>query len=295
VATGLAQSRIAQLRHGALLYSGRGEYLSGVASFAAAAVEAGDPVLAACASPGLDLLRQRLNGHGSLATWADMRDIGVNPARLIDRIRLFTAQHRGRVIWCVHEPVWSDRSPEELREVIRHEALVNLALADVPVNVLCPYDKRLGTGLIDSVCRRRLKNDPVSSPPGVKIRASLTVRGLPTRKSARAAGPRPAPRTHREQFPMSATGGWTLLPRLPKRSPTATTWLASASSQPAECAGGGFPRTGWATWSSRSANWPLTRWSTPTAREPWPCGPPAAKSSARSTTTATSPIRWPDG
>jgi hypothetical protein len=37
--------------------------------------------------------------------------------------------------------------------VIRHEALVNLALAALPVNVLCPYDIQLGTGLITSVER----------------------------------------------------------------------------------------------------------------------------------------------
>jgi anti-sigma regulatory factor (Ser/Thr protein kinase) len=53
----------------------------------------------------------------------------------------------------VHEPAWPARTPEELREVIRHEALVNLALADVPMTVLCPYDIRLGTGLIASVER----------------------------------------------------------------------------------------------------------------------------------------------
>jgi anti-sigma regulatory factor (Ser/Thr protein kinase) len=82
-----------------------------------------------------------------------MRGIGLNPARLIDRICLFAGQHRGRAIWCVQEPAWPARSPEELREVIRHEALVNLALADVPVNVLCPYDMRLETGLIASVER----------------------------------------------------------------------------------------------------------------------------------------------
>jgi anti-sigma regulatory factor (Ser/Thr protein kinase) len=149
----LAQNRVAQLRHGALLYASLGEYVASVATLAETAAQAGDPVLVACARPALDLLRQRLNGHGDLVTWADMRDIGVNPARLIDRIQLFTGQHRGRVIWCVHEPAWPARSPEELREVIRHEALVNLALADVPVNVLCPYDKRLGTELIDSVQR----------------------------------------------------------------------------------------------------------------------------------------------
>jgi anti-sigma regulatory factor (Ser/Thr protein kinase) len=148
----LAQNRVSRLRHAALLYASPGEFAAGVARFAEAAAQAGDPVLVACAGPGLDFLRPRLNGHG-LVTWADMRGIGVNPARLIDWIQLFAGQHRGRVIWCVHEPAWPARSPEELREVIRHEALVNLALADVPVNVLCPYDKRLGTQLIASVQR----------------------------------------------------------------------------------------------------------------------------------------------
>jgi anti-sigma regulatory factor (Ser/Thr protein kinase) len=149
----LAQNRVSRLRHAALLYADPEEFAAGVAGFAEAAAQAGDMVLVACAGPGLDLLRRRLNGHGGLVTWADMRGIGVNPARLIDWIQLFAGQHRGRGIWCVHEPAWPARSPEELREVIRHEALVNLALADVPVSVLCPYDKRLGTGLIASVQR----------------------------------------------------------------------------------------------------------------------------------------------
>jgi anti-sigma regulatory factor (Ser/Thr protein kinase) len=51
----------------------------------------------------------------------------------------------------VQEPAWPARTVEELREVIRHEALVNLALAGLPVNVLCPYDIQLGTELIAGV------------------------------------------------------------------------------------------------------------------------------------------------
>jgi anti-sigma regulatory factor (Ser/Thr protein kinase) len=149
----LAQARVSRLRHAALLYASPGEFAAGVARFVQAAARAGDPVLVACARSSLDLLRPRLNGHGGLVTWADMRGIGLNPARLIDRIHLFGGQHGGRVIWCVHEPAWPARSPEELREVIRHEALVNLALADVPVSVLCPYDLRLGTELVANVER----------------------------------------------------------------------------------------------------------------------------------------------
>lgn len=153
VVADLAQARVSRLRHVALLYASPGEFAVGVARFAEAAAEAGDPVLVACAAPSLNLLRSRLNGHGGLVTWADMRGIGLNPARLIDRIHLFAGQHRGRLIWCVHEPAWLARTPAELGEVIRHEALVNLALADMPVRVLCPYDVRLGTGLIANVER----------------------------------------------------------------------------------------------------------------------------------------------
>lgn len=149
----LAQARVSRLRHAALLYVGSGEFAAGVARFVETAAQAGDPVLVACAGPGLDLLRPRLLGHGGVVTWADMRGIGVNPARLIDAISLFARQHHGRAIWCVHEPAWPARTAEELREVIRHEALVNLALSALPVNVLCPYDIQLGAGLIASVER----------------------------------------------------------------------------------------------------------------------------------------------
>jgi anti-sigma regulatory factor (Ser/Thr protein kinase) len=149
----LTQAGESRLRHAGLLYASPGELVAGVAGFVQSAVRAGDPVLVACAGASLDVLRPRLDGHDGLVTWADMRSIGVNPARLIGSIDLFAGQHRGRAIWCVQEPAWPARTPEELGEVIRHEALVNLALADVPVSVLCPYDVRLGTGLMASVER----------------------------------------------------------------------------------------------------------------------------------------------
>jgi anti-sigma regulatory factor (Ser/Thr protein kinase) len=170
----LAQARVSRLRHTALPYASPGEFAAGVARFVESAVQAGGPVLVACAGPGLDLLRPRLNGHAALVTWADMRSIGVNPARLIDMIQQFTGQHRGRVTWCVQEPAWAARSPEELREVIRHEALVNRALADMPVSVLCPYDIRLGAGLIVSVERTH----PALTGGGRRWRSSSYVAGM---------------------------------------------------------------------------------------------------------------------
>jgi len=88
----LAQAKVSRLRHAVLLYAGPGEFAAGVARFVEAAAPAGDPVLVACAAPGPGLLRPRLNGHGALVTWADMRSIGLNPARLIDTLSLFARQ-----------------------------------------------------------------------------------------------------------------------------------------------------------------------------------------------------------
>ncbi len=38
------------------------------------------------------------------------------------------------------EPIWPGRSPEEIREATRHEALINLAWPGAEIRVLCPYD-----------------------------------------------------------------------------------------------------------------------------------------------------------
>jgi anti-sigma regulatory factor (Ser/Thr protein kinase) len=40
----------------------------------------------------------------------------------------------------VGEPIWPGRSAAEIREVVRHEALVNVLFAGVDATVCCPYD-----------------------------------------------------------------------------------------------------------------------------------------------------------
>lgn len=171
VVADLAQARVSRLRHVALLYASPGEFAVGVARFAEAAAEAGDPVLVACAAPSLNLLRSRLNGHGGLVTWADMRGIGLNPARLIDRIHLFAGQHRGRLIWCVHEPAWLARTPAELGEVIRHEALVNLALGGYAGESAVPL-RRTARDRADRQCGTY----PSGADPGRTALAQLHLR-----------------------------------------------------------------------------------------------------------------------
>jgi anti-sigma regulatory factor (Ser/Thr protein kinase) len=67
--------------------------------------------------------------------------VGANPARIIPAWREFVDANPGRRLRGIGEPVWAERSPAELVECQRHEALLNLAFAEADgFTLLCPYD-----------------------------------------------------------------------------------------------------------------------------------------------------------
>jgi anti-sigma regulatory factor (Ser/Thr protein kinase) len=129
--------------HEALLYSGEQEFVDATASFIRDAVAADEPVLVVVGTRKIDALRSGLGRDASLVQFADMADVGTNPARIIPAWYDFVeAQgvggHRFRG---VGEPISSARTPAELIECQRHEALLNLAFEDAPAWwLLCPYD-----------------------------------------------------------------------------------------------------------------------------------------------------------
>lgn len=136
------------LRHASLLYRSQDEFAAGVLPFVNAGVGAGDAVLVACTEPHLDVVRAQLDDRNGHVAWADMTSLGVNPGRMITTMRMFADEHPGQAVRFVQEPAWPSRSPAELREAIRHEALINLALARSSITVLCPYDARLDDAVI---------------------------------------------------------------------------------------------------------------------------------------------------
>src|SRR5262249_46315180 len=86
-----------------------------------------------------ELTRARLGSRNGTVRFRDMSVLGRNPSRIIPAVRRFTDAHRGGRTRFVGEPVWPGRSPAEIREATRHEALINAAFADVPTAILCPY------------------------------------------------------------------------------------------------------------------------------------------------------------
>jgi hypothetical protein len=136
----LAQGGMPRAVHSALRYSDMEEFLAGVTGFVEAGLEQSEPILAALHGRYAGELRERLNGRGQEVSWADITQVGANPARIIPRMHRFLNSHPGRGVRCLQEPIWPGRTAAERCEAIRHEALINLAFADTPVSVLCPYD-----------------------------------------------------------------------------------------------------------------------------------------------------------
>ena len=128
------------LSHHALLYHHRREYLTCIVSVVRAGLAAGEPVLIAVPGDRGRLVREHLNADSSRVARADMAETGRNPARIIGQIAAFADRHAGRRIRVIQEPAWPGRTPAELHEVTRHEALLNLALAGGDVSILCLFD-----------------------------------------------------------------------------------------------------------------------------------------------------------
>ncbi|MFH0241248.1 anti-sigma factor RsbA family regulatory protein [Streptomyces sp. HK10] len=146
--------------HPALFYRNPGEYLAGVGGFVDGALEAGDPVLVAVPGPRLEMLREHLGDTAASdrLTLVDMTGFGRNPGRGLSGLCDFADRHPGRTTRIVGEPIWARRSPAELVEATRHEALINAAFTGRDATVLCPYDVR---GLPPLVCADARRTHPV--------------------------------------------------------------------------------------------------------------------------------------
>jgi anti-sigma regulatory factor (Ser/Thr protein kinase) len=178
-------------RHEALLYAGEVDFLTGTLPFIREGVAADEPILVVVSAAKIGLLRSALGGDADRVAFADMADVGANPARIIPAWRDFVggndvASRRARGIG---EPIWAARTPAELVECQRHETLLNLAFAGVPAWwLLCPYDT---TSLGLKVLEEAWRSHPFVTEEGVGL-GSATYRGL-EQAAAPFATPLPDP------------------------------------------------------------------------------------------------------
>jgi anti-sigma regulatory factor (Ser/Thr protein kinase) len=176
----------ASFRHEAFLYGGLDDFLRGTAAFVRDANDAGEPVLVVVDEQKTAALRDELGGDGC-THFADMADVGHNPAWIIPAWHEFLERHAGGNVPVrgISEPVWVGRSAPEIVECQRHEELLNVAFnGGRPWWLLCPYD--LAT-LDDDVVTAAGRSHPFVLHDGVH-RASPDVLDLES-----MAGPFDAP------------------------------------------------------------------------------------------------------
>jgi anti-sigma regulatory factor (Ser/Thr protein kinase) len=143
-----------------------------------------EPVLVAVSADDARLIRSALGEDGEFLVFRDMAELGRNPARITLALNAFAARHAGERFRCVTEPMWRGRTGAETAEVMRHEALVNLALAEVPAQLLCLYDASwLGPALMAEVRRAHpvmlVQGDAVPSPDYQETDRAAPVAELP--------------------------------------------------------------------------------------------------------------------
>jgi anti-sigma regulatory factor (Ser/Thr protein kinase) len=132
--TGLA------FEHLALLYGDAEEFAARTGAFIEAGVAAEESVLVAVPGEKIEPMRAMLNRGVESVDFLDMGELGRNPGRIIPAVREWVESRGTGRCRFIGEPIWPGRSATEVVEATRHEALINLAFADVPVTILCPYD-----------------------------------------------------------------------------------------------------------------------------------------------------------
>lgn len=128
-------------RHAAWFYRTPAEYQVAVNEFVRDGQARDEPVLVAV--PYAQLPAGFAMPSGPHVTMTDMTEMGRNPARIIPVLHAFCDRNPGQRVRYLGEPAWPSRSAAELQEIARHEALVNLAFADVEISILCPYSSAL--------------------------------------------------------------------------------------------------------------------------------------------------------
>jgi anti-sigma regulatory factor (Ser/Thr protein kinase) len=127
-----------ELRHISFTYQNLADYRARLGAFVRAGLARREPVLLAVPRPSVALPEWR-TGTSALLTVTDMTELGRNPARIIPALRSFADRHLGRRARMITESVWPGRSASEMWEAARHDALIDLALADLTATLICPF------------------------------------------------------------------------------------------------------------------------------------------------------------
>ena len=183
------------------MYAGLDEFAPRMSAFVRGAVAADEPILVVVGARKIEALGEELDGDADAVLFADMADVGANPARIIPAWREFVDERAlgGRPVRGIGEPIYPERGPAEMVECHRHESLLNLAFADAPgFWLVCPYDTHALDAAVIEAARH---THPYVVADGA-ARVSPLYQGLEA-VAEPFADPLPDPPPHADEFDVS--------------------------------------------------------------------------------------------
>ncbi len=154
-------------RHEALLYKGDDSFVDATVPFLREAVAREEPALVVVSRTKVALLQSALGAEAGAVWFADMAEVGQNPARINPAWRSFLDEQGtvGRPVRGISEPIWAARNAAELMECQRQESWLNTAFGGgYDFWLLCSYDTAT---LSESVIERARRDHPVVFVDGV--------------------------------------------------------------------------------------------------------------------------------
>ena len=130
------------LVHRALVYSAEQELLGAAVPFLRAGITADEVVLVAAPPARLHMVRRALGADAPPVLFIDVAEWYRQPVRTIAAYDGFLRAHAPRRVRAFAELDWAARSPLEIQEWIRYEAIVNTLFSTVEASALCAYDRR---------------------------------------------------------------------------------------------------------------------------------------------------------
>lgn len=180
------------------MYGSEQEFVDAILPFVRAGVEAEEPVLVAVQAANVAALRESLNGEADGVELCRVEEWYETAARTRSKFAAWVSEHaNGGRVRLVGEPPWLLQSAAGVREWARHESVLNVAFADLPLSSICPYDSR---ALPAQIIEYAEHTHPVlRAPDGVSASASFVeAHDLCARLNAQARLPTELPEAELE-------------------------------------------------------------------------------------------------
>jgi anti-sigma regulatory factor (Ser/Thr protein kinase) len=131
--------------HQALIYGSDQEFIDVALPFVEQGLDSSEPTLVAVQARHIENLRAALGPISGELTLVPTEEWYVTSARTRDKFARWAverAEDGGRVR-LMGEPPWAVGHEPRVRDWARHEAVVNVAFASLPVTLICPYDAQV--------------------------------------------------------------------------------------------------------------------------------------------------------